>query len=189
MMILSGCRKSLTPTEYFNFYNTFQPESFLECDSKDLVYKLQHRPSQFQALNFLKGSGDISKETVTKLSDSAGDDRLYCLRIELKNKEDDILRYKAEEDADYYNRIELLTAEFPFLIQGIVGEDTLGVALHHFERAYKLRPFINITFSMAGSSDELPDKILFHDWVFQNGEIIEFDHVNTLKRNQPKLSI
>ncbi len=137
IVALSGCQQKMTSTDYFNYFNSYQKESYVEAKKNGIIYKLQYRPMEYQALNALKGTGNINKKEVQHQIDSFGDNQMYCLRIGLEETNKDVMKYNLLDESEYYHRIELLNSAFSQLTWGLSGEDTIYTGFHHFERAYK----------------------------------------------------
>jgi len=114
---------------------------------------------------------------------------MYCLRIGLEETNKDVMKYNLLDESEYYHRIELLNSAFSQLTWGLSGEDTIYTGFHHFERAYKLRPFIQVMFSMSDQQDRNPDKIVFDDFIFNQGEAIVFENMNQYNNRLPKLGL
>lgn len=186
----ASCRQKMQATSYFNHFNSFQEGSYVEVENNNIVYQLQKRPKEFQALNALKGTGQIEEATVNPQIDSFGDDNLYCLRIKLKKGNEDLLRYNLSEENEYYQRVELLSAQFGTMTYGVTNNrDTVYTGFHHFERAYQMRPFIQVLFSLSNKEGGNPDQIVFDDFVFNQGEAIVFDQLINYNKQLPKLAI
>ncbi|MBO6517285.1 MAG: hypothetical protein JJ975_12110 [Bacteroidia bacterium] len=189
-LFCSSCqRQDMTATEYFNHFNSFQSESYIEKSENGVRYKLQYRPKDFQAINALKGSGLIDRETVDNQMDSFADAQLYCLRIEVDSSGEDILKHNLTDQADYFRRLELLNNAFPRMTWGMSGRDTIYTGFHHFERTYKLRPFVQVLFSLNGNESQNPDEIVFEDYIFNNGTEIKFEELNQYHNRLPKLKL
>jgi hypothetical protein len=186
---LSSCHKTLDYKEYFNYYNQFSAESFIEFEENGFNYKLQYRPKEFMAINDLKSDPKINAALITKVSSEYDNGYSFCLRIS-STKNEDVLEKNTQSKTEYFDRIGRLNADFPYAIVGVNGVDTIRCQFHHYERTYKVQPFVQILFSLNPmKSAEIPEKVVFQDIIFNNGLIIEFKDFKTYYNQLPKLKI
>ena len=185
----ASCTPKLSATDYFNHFNTYQSESYLEVVKNGIRYKLQYRPKEFQAVNALKGSGDVNREEVNQQINNAGDPHLYCLRVEAEEGGEDIMQFNLSSKEDYFRRVELLNSEFNNMVVGVKNQDTTYTRFHHFERTYQLRPFVQVVFSLNKSDDHHPGEIVFTDYIFNEGEEIVFHQVDQYQNKLPRLGL
>lgn len=178
---LSSCTKTLDKPEYYNYFNAFQEGSYIELVDNDFVYQLQHRPAKFRALVELRKEEHFDK--LDSVAEEYSQSSQYVIRISHKD-DPDILGANIQ-DAAFFKRIELLSSKFPMMVDFEFSNDTLPPSFHHFERSYKLRPFVQVLFDQR--SLENPNSIAFHDYIFQNGKTIRFEGINTLISSHPKL--
>ena len=188
-LTITGCSTKLSPTDYFNEFNSFQSASYIESNHNGVTYKLQYRPVEFQALNALKGTGNVNADAIQTQIDSFADRQLYCLRIQVDSADEDILRHNLSDEGEYYHRLELLNNKFGVMTWGLSGQDTVHTGFHHFERTYKIRPFVQVLFSLNDKDGNMPDKLVFEDYIFNHGEPIVFQNIRAYNNRLPKLGL
>lgn len=186
-LVFSSCVKELDKEEYFNFFNGYMDDSYIEVQEGDYLYQLQARPSAFLALNEAKSDKKLSNNDIEKLAGEYDADLDFCLRIS-SVKQENILGKDNKDKRDYFRKIELLSSSFPLMICGISANDTTRCSLHHFERTYNIRPFVQVLFTLK-KEDQLPNKILFKDQIFQNGKSILFPNFKDYYNNLPELNL
>ena len=186
--ILTGCSEKLSYRDFFRYFNTFQKGSFIENSENGFKYQLQYRPSDFLALSHLRGSNDISGSKIENTKKEFEDGLTFCLRIATDSSED-VLKKNTFESNEYFARIAALNIDFPYLILGVKDQDTFTCQFHHFERTYKIQPFIQVLFNIATPDKKVPDKILFKDDIFNEGRIIEFPNFKDYMNHLPDLDL
>lgn len=185
---LSSCINKLGHKDYFNFFNQFKETSFIEVKKNGFVYQLQARPAEYLAVNELKTSNSISSQAIQSEVDRFDNGMNFCIRISSEINED-VLSKKMKNEGEYFERIAKLNTDFPYVVSGLINQDTVHCQFHHFERAYKLQPFIQVLFNLNTKGNKIPNKIIFEDVIFNNGEIIEFLNFNDYYTSLPKLNI
>jgi hypothetical protein len=187
VVLLCSCGTGLPKNEYFNYFNGFMEGSYIEVKQGEYIYQLQVRPAEYMALNENKTSNTLSSSEIEESISEYEEDLDFCLRIS-STKHEDVLEKGNLSPTDYYKRIELLTTSFPLMIAGTTQTDTIYPSLHHFERAYKIRPFIQVLFTLSKGSP-MPEDILFEDFIFQDGVQIKFKDFQDYYKNLPKLKL
>ena len=185
---LVSCNESMDYKNYFNHFSQFNENSFLEVESNGYVYQLQYRPKEYQSVNELKMDPSICSSKIKEEMNKFGNGLDFCLRISSSIHED-VLEKNLSDQSGYYDRIAKLNMDFPQVIAGIDNKDTLLCQFHHFERAYKVQPFIQVLFSLNGNEEALPNKIVFNDVIFNDGNTIEFNEFKMYYDQLPKLKI
>jgi len=183
-----SCGNALGYKEYFNYFNQFQEGSYIEVQDQGFIYQLQYRPKEYMSVNELKTNPEISSGLIKKEMDGYSEGLNFCLRISSEVHED-VLEKNTTDKSEYYERIGKLNADFPYTVAGISGEDTILCQFHHYERTYRVRPFVQVLFSLNGTKDQMPDKLIFDDIIFNEGKRIEFTNIIKHQNQLPKLNI
>lgn len=185
-VVHTSCNRGISPIEYFNYFNGYDEGSYIQTTQNGFVYQLQHRSPEFMALNELKGTDIQDFDEVSSMSKKYSEGQNFCLRIKSEQHED-VMRTELNSEAEYYQRIEMLSTYFPLMVTGISGTDSIPCEFHHFERTYTVQPFIQILFSLK-QGQEL-ERIIFNDAIFNNGQTIELENINTYKEGLPTLKL
>lgn len=186
--MLSACNSGWDKAKYYNYYSQFKPGSYIKIEREGLQYLLQYRPPGFMALNELKGSGDITQSAFKETLKNYTGGYHFCLRL-MTLDTGQVLEHNIRYQGEYYNRIAILNGEFSSLIKGVVEEDdTLYTEFHHYERAYDLRPFEQVLFTISKKEGRLPREIVFDDRIFTGSRVVFQDFKNHLF-NQPQLNL
>lgn len=186
-LLLSACEEKLAPVEYFNYFNSYAEGSYVEYSKNGFIYQLQHRSPDFMALNDLKGSSKVNEfSQVSELRKEYEEGQNFCLRIK-SDEHENVLRKDLSSEENYFQRIEMLTTHFPLMLTGVGSTDSIPCQFHHFERTYTIRPFVQVLFTLK--EGEKIEKIIFKDDIFNNGEKIELEHINTYIQGLPKLKL
>ncbi|PCJ66673.1 MAG: hypothetical protein COA58_04230 [Bacteroidetes bacterium] len=188
LLFLFGCSRGWDYKDYFNFYNQFEEPSYVEIESNGFIYQLQYRPKEFLAINELKTDPAINNKLIESELTKYDEGLNYCLRIS-STENVDVLTQNLPNDGEYYTRIGKLNVDFPYLISGINDADTIRCQFHHFERAYKIQPFIQVLFSLNATDENRPNTIQFEDIIFNDGRLIEFKNLENYYTQLPELNL
>ncbi|PCJ64356.1 MAG: hypothetical protein COA58_13460 [Bacteroidetes bacterium] len=185
---MASCSSGIGYKEYFNFFNQFDEGSSMVFVDGDITYSLQFRPAEFLALNHIKSDSEINADKISKTISDYEQGLNFCLRIS-SVKNEDILDLNTKDKGEYYGRIAMLNVDFPRLIAGISKKDTMRCQIHHYERTYKVQPFVQVLFNIKSNKENLPENVVFYDDIFNEGKKIEFKNFKEYYSNLPKLNI
>lgn len=172
---------------YFNYFSQFQQSSYIELHSGDLLYQLQYRPLEYLSLVSRRGE-ELTSEIVRRDVASSGNDLNFCMRIRMANRSDDVMMYGLDTEQQYFERLKMLNTELPLLLEGRSSNDSVGVVFAHHERSYQMRPFVQVLFTLQSPQGHL-NRVVYRDEIFAKGARIEFDDIDKLIRNSPRLDL
>ncbi|MFT6111453.1 MAG: hypothetical protein ACJAXV_000222 [Bacteroidia bacterium] len=184
----TSCGNKLDFKSYFDFYNQFQEGSYMEVLDNGYIYQLQYRPKEYLSINELKTNPKINSSLIRKEMNEYAEGLNFCLRI-ASEKHEDVLEKNTSAKSEYYERIGKLNADFPYNVAGVNETDTMLCQFHHYERTYKVQPFVQVLFSLNGDMQTMPDKVIFDDIIFNGGKRIEFTEIIKYLNQLPKLNI
>lgn len=184
---LLSCKHGVNLDVYYSSYVSFAKNTYLTKEVGNHIYMLQYRPKEFLALVDLKGTEEyLTQNRLNKAAKNYANDNHFCLRIMTKDSSDVLLN--DTDESGFYNRIGLLNADLNQMIIGIDNNDTAFVSFHHFERTYKLQPYVQILFSLS-KTQSFPNTILYKDEIFENGSFVIFEDCKKLYDEQLRLAL
>ena len=149
---------------------------------EDMVYTLQYTPLEYViAMEKLKDT--LSSEEVTKRKDELKDMQYFTLKIEAKNNNLELLRYKLESDEEYQDRVHYFSFDMQKDIYLMDGKDSIPCALYHFERNFGVAPYAKFVLGFETSQGNVIEdkKFSLNDRVFNVGRINIKINKNSIK--------
>ncbi len=167
LMIMAGCAKStglVTPNEYVEYVENKENGMIKHKEVGRYEFDLQYCPINYMIVKDQK-EGALSNRTLEdKKSKLEG---LQYLKFSISLKENDaspidVMAKKA--NYSYQELIDELAYEFKSNFQLVEGKDTLQASLFHFERNYRLSPYLNFTIAFKRSkANTITDKVFVFD--------------------------
>ncbi|MDP2174451.1 MAG: hypothetical protein Q8K70_00930 [Bacteroidota bacterium] len=153
VFIHSSCNKKLEPIEYVNWFKTGN-ENLIENKSDQYIYQIRYiSPEATLLLEFGQEKDSIKKYLIEEKNWSKFDLKIYTL-----DKKQDVLKYNNKHKNDYFQKMQYLITNINEDITAINKEGTkVPCAFHHFERAYNISPYINLTFSFMEKIENLKE--------------------------------
>ena len=163
--------RKLTPENYFNWFNSSQCTVSSWKQSDFMIMNLNYRTNEYMALSELNG------ETVSEVNFKAALKNYNCcehflLKIFASDTISEALSYKIINEQEYYERIRFLSSDFGSKVVLVDGSDTLPCTFHHFERTYKMKPYISVNLIFE-KKRQIKNKmsLIIYPTPFNNSEI------------------
>lgn len=180
--------RKLTPENYFNWFNSSQCTVSSWKQSDFMIMNLNYRTNEYMALAELNG------ETVSDMNFEAALKNYKCcehflLKIFASDTTSEALSFKIINEQEYYERIRFLSSDFGSKVVLVDGSDTLPCTFHHFERTYKMKPYISVNLIFE-KKRQIKNKmsLIIYPTPFNNSEI-KFEISGSMLSDIPKLKI
>lgn len=163
-------RASLETSDYVGWIENPENGVYVSKEVNGLIFSLQYKPLEYEVM--LQEKRAISALELAALKDSISDMQYYTFRIATTGGSD-VQRYDAQNDQDYYARLEYFALEMQNDLQLIDGADTLPCRMFHFERTYGIDPratFV-LAFDAKGNTQE-SKTLIYTDHAFNSGPIL-----------------
>jgi hypothetical protein len=150
---------------------------------------LNYRTNEFMALSELNGE-EVDAQKLDKALKNYACCEHFLLRIFSNDTISEALSYKIINEQEYYERIRFLSSDFGSKTYLIDGKDTLSCTFHHFERTYKMKPYISLNLIYEKKSTNRYNKmtLVIEPTIF-NSSVIRFDLNESMLEKLPKLKI
>lgn len=134
---------ALKPSDYFNWFNSKICSVSKWEKSDPMLFNVIYHSEDYMVLSELNGEA-INDEKVKTSRKNYKCCEHFLLKIFSDDTVSEALSYKISNEQQYYDRIQYLNAEFGSRTYLIHGKDTLKCTFYHFERTYKMRPYISM---------------------------------------------
>jgi hypothetical protein len=130
-LLFSGCRRTLTASEYIPFVSDYQNGLHVKKDYQEYVFDLQYIPLEMLALQ--RGI-DISDDALKAFKDENSGLQYFTLAISLNDKSMSVLNYKISDIAQRQVKEYYFSYLFEKDIKLEEEGKSLPCKLYHFER-------------------------------------------------------
>lgn len=146
------------------------------CISKEIgeiTYTLQYKPLEYLVI-LEKQKDSIGRKELENRMSELKDMQYYTLKIEAKNHQRELLKYKLSSDEQYYERIRYFSFDMQRDLSLKENKDSIPCSLFHFERTYGIVPYASF---VLGFLNPFPTDnngsiyFTFYDQVFDGGKI------------------
>lgn len=175
--------KRLKPADYFKWFQAKDCPVSIWQQSDEMLFNLNYRSKEYMALTELNGEEFTEEKFNTSLENYNCCDH-FLLKIFAGDTISEALSYKIRQEGDYYERVRFLTTEFGSNTYLIDGDDTLNCTFSHFERTFKMRPYIsmNLIFEKKKLTKDAKKILVIEPTIFNSKELrFEIDK-NTLSK-------
>lgn len=169
-----SCKKTLTPTAYVQWFQTSK-ENVNTISTENFIYEIRYISPEAGALMEFGANRDSIKKYQSEYDQWSN----FNMKIFSKDKSKDILRYKIQDESEYYQRLQYFISDFDKEISAINHNktDTMHCAFHHYERTYNMTPFANISMSFEGKIEDI-EKILIQLPFDNKQAVVHIKHIN-----------
>lgn len=148
----------------------------VEKKINEVIFSVQYKPDEFEAVLNLHKSNPLKKEILTKVKEIEGL-QYFTFSIAVPENKGDILKYNLHDEQEYYARVEYYSFNVQNDMVLIDGNDTLPCVMCHFERTYSVAPVIKFVLAFPESEkgrsrgQYYAKTISFDDKVFSTGKV------------------
>lgn len=169
--LLTSCfQEALSPNDYRSWVENKENGLWVAKELGDFEFSILYKPTEYIALLELNPDS-INEQKIEKSRKDLGDMQYFTLKIKAKHG-NDLLKTGVENDLQYFDRLNYLSAFMQEDIKLIEGSDTLPCKLFHMERNYGLAPYNNFVLGFAATKNENDKQVEIHDRVFGVGKVI-----------------
>lgn len=170
LLLISACTKSMPPKEFVNWIEDEENGYRQSVDAGDIKITLQERPLKYRIC--IENQGEINNAIISESKEE--DEPLLHFHFILRPSkvETPFLMFRANDEAEYFERLRYYTSEVENDIMLVSESDTLYPVLCHFERNYHVAPYNVITFAFE-NHESIADnyRVIFNDQIFNQGPI------------------
>ncbi|MBX2985969.1 MAG: hypothetical protein KF882_08395 [Bacteroidia bacterium] len=160
----------MPPKEFVNWIEDEENGYRQSVDAGDIKITLQERPLKYRIC--IENQGEINNAIISESKEE--DEPLLHFHFILRPSkvETPFLMFRANDEAEYFERLRYYTSEVENDIMLVSESDTLYPVLCHFERNYHVAPYNVITFAFE-NHESIADnyRVIFNDQIFNQGPI------------------
>lgn len=189
IMIISACKRSLKPSEYYKWNNNENNTVSVWKKEKHYNFNVIFRPKEFMALAQLNGE-KLTNRAFKKALSGFECCRHFAIKIYAKDTTD-VLKYKLRSQEEYFERIKYLSSEIGNHLKLVEGNDTLSCTFAHYERTFKMQPHATVMAFFErknpNKSESTPMKLILSRGGFNPTALI-FDFTEKQLKTIPNLN-